>query len=34
MGVEPAWVYALAAILSVGLFAYLVYALIDAEHLE
>lgn len=34
MGVEPGWVHALAAVLSVGLFAYLLYALIDAEHLE
>lgn len=34
MGIEPAWVYALAAILSAGLFAYLLYALVNAEHLE
>lgn len=34
MAAEPGWVYALAAILSIGLFAYLLYALIDAEHLE
>lgn len=34
MGVEPTWVYALAVILSVGLFAYLLYALVNAEHLE
>jgi len=31
---EAHWVYALAAILSAGLFAYLLYALFDAEHLE
>lgn len=34
MAVEPGWVYALASIVSMGLFAYLLYALFDAEHLE
>jgi len=31
---EPGWVYVLAGILAAGLFAYLLYALINAEHLE
>lgn len=31
---EPTWVYVLAGFLAAGLFAYLLYALIDAEHLE
>jgi len=34
VNVEPAWVYVLAAIVASGLFAYLLYALFDAEHLE
>jgi K+-transporting ATPase KdpF subunit len=34
MAAEPFWVYALAAVLSVGLFAYLLYALINPEDLE
>jgi K+-transporting ATPase KdpF subunit len=31
---DPAWVYTLAAIVAASLFAYLLYALLDAEHLE
>jgi K+-transporting ATPase KdpF subunit len=31
---EAHWVYALAALLAGGLFAYLLYALINPEHLE
>jgi K+-transporting ATPase KdpF subunit len=34
VNVEPGWVVGLAALLAMGLFAYLLYALIDAEHLE
>jgi K+-transporting ATPase KdpF subunit len=31
---DPVWAFALAAVLAAGLFAYLLYALLDAEHLE
>jgi K+-transporting ATPase KdpF subunit len=34
VNVEPGWVVGLAALLASGLFAYLLYALIDAEHLQ
>jgi K+-transporting ATPase KdpF subunit len=34
VNVEPGWVVGLAALLAAGLFAYLLYALIDAEHLQ
>lgn len=34
MSAEPAWIYLLAGFLACALFAYLLYALIDAEHLE
>jgi|GEM_PF-2010893 K+-transporting ATPase KdpF subunit len=34
MAAEPVWVYALAAILSIVLFVYLLYALINPEDLE
>ena len=34
MAAEPGWVYALAAVLSFGLFGYLLYALINPENLE
>ncbi|MDE2272125.1 MAG: K(+)-transporting ATPase subunit F [Xanthomonadaceae bacterium] len=34
MAAEPGWVYALAGILSAGLFGYLLYALINPEDLE
>jgi len=31
---EPGWIDVLAGLLAAGLFAYLLYALIDAEHIE
>jgi hypothetical protein len=34
MSAEPAWIHLLAGFLACALFAYLLYALIDAEHLE
>lgn len=34
MAAEPGWVYALTAVLSLGLFGYLLYALINPENLE
>jgi K+-transporting ATPase KdpF subunit len=34
MSGEPTWIYVLAGLLACALFAYLLYALVNAEHLE
>ncbi len=34
MSAEPVWIIVVAALLTIGLFVYLLYALFDAEHLE